>query len=517
MSAPLSSGKDRNATAPLASNPDSNHARALDILDELQRALDETRLAGAAHQSPPLQPSGEENSPVEKDGAPPFRSPYAPKSSERANTSAGRGAVLRTKPSLIVTPGLANATNPDSLGSVAARALAEQAEERRRPEERSQPEELLAPEFMRASRPQSNHAFQQTARAANPLAQGAPNGSDVPYAGPGVDDEEVLLRILQPKQQPIFDQKRVGAGRSTRRWVKPVGALAAATLAGGLGVFAYQFVGSSRPEANSTIRLRQAALLSSTIHKTQDSRAPRAVTKLVLSDVHGSSNRPVALGVNIEAAPPGAFVLIRGLQSGSRVTAGTSIGDGVWRIPMRELANAAVMPPHDFVGTMNLSVDVRRSDESVVDSDVQRITWTADAPTPAVAKAVKTTMVSATADVFPPPPPSRTSAAASRTVGLGAPSFDPHEQVQSFGVAASRSEGDRKPDSSRRCCAAEWRYRRRAAAASPGRRSGRRHGVDGARGNLRSRSADAVGCEGCRAGRRNCPGLVPEGRRSWIV
>ena len=66
------------------------------------------------------------------------------------------------------------------------------------------------------------------------------------------------------------------------------GALAAATLAGGLGVFAYQFVGSSRPEANSTIRLRQAALLSSTIHKTQDSRAPRAVTKLVLSDVHGS-------------------------------------------------------------------------------------------------------------------------------------------------------------------------------------------------------------------------------------
>lgn len=116
MSAPLSSGKDRNATAPLASNPDSNHARALDILDELQRALDETRLAGAAHQSPPLQPSGEENSPVEKDGAPPFRSPYAPKSSERANTSAGRGAVLRTKPSLIVTPGLANATNPDFLG-----------------------------------------------------------------------------------------------------------------------------------------------------------------------------------------------------------------------------------------------------------------------------------------------------------------------------------------------------------------------------------------------------------------
>ena len=46
MSAPLSSGKDRDATTPLAANLDS-HARALDILDELQRALDETRIAGA--------------------------------------------------------------------------------------------------------------------------------------------------------------------------------------------------------------------------------------------------------------------------------------------------------------------------------------------------------------------------------------------------------------------------------------------------------------------------------------
>jgi hypothetical protein len=420
MSAPLSSGKDRNATAPLAAKHDSNHAKALDILDELQRALDETRLAGAAQQSPPLQPSGEEDSPVEADTAPQWRSPYAPKSAQRTNSSAERVAVSRAKPSLIVAPGLANVTNPDSLGSVAARALVEKTEERH------EPEELLAPEFMRAARPPFNRA--QTARAASPQTQGAANGSGVGYAGP--DDEEVLLRILQPKHPPVWDDRRDTSGRGTRRWVMPAGVLAATALAGGVGFFIYQFAGSGTPDTKPAVRLQQVAALAPAVHKTQDSLAPRAMTKLVLSDVRGSSNRPVALGVNIEAAPPGSFVVIRGLQSGSRVTTGSSVGEGIWRIPMRELPTAAVMPPHDFVGTMNLSVDLRRGDETIVDSDVQRITWTADAPTPAVATAVKTATIAPSADLFPPPPPPRTSAVAPRTVGLAAPSIDPHEQPQ---------------------------------------------------------------------------------------
>jgi hypothetical protein len=105
---------------------------------------------------------------------------------------------------------------------------------------------------------------------------------------------------------------------------------------------------------------------------------------------------------------------------------------------MRELPNAAVMPPRDFVGTMNLSVDLRRSDESVVDSDVQRITWTADGPPPAVAKPVKTAMISRSADVFPPPPPPRTSATAPRTNGSGNPLFDPRESDEQAPVPASR-------------------------------------------------------------------------------
>ena len=511
MSAPLSSGKDRNATAPLAANSDSNHAKALDILDELQRALDETRFAGAAHQSPPLQPSGEENSPVKDDGAPQWRSPYAPKvgaACEFVCRAVGRAAseaephrnawsCERDEPRF---SRLCRRTGAGREGRGAARA-------------RGAPGARIHEGASAAI--QSRISTDRARR--HPLAQGAPNGSAAPYAGPGADDEEVLLRILQPKHQPVLHNQRNQADRGTRRWAKPVGVLAATALAGGLGFFIYQFVGSSKPDANSTVRLQQVASLSSTVHKTQDSRAPRAMTKLVLSDVSGSSNRPVALGVNIEAASPGSFVVIRGLQSGSRVTAGNSVGEGVWRIPMRELANAAVMPPHDFVGTMNLSVDLRRSDESLVDSDVQRITWTADAPTPAVAKAVKTTMISPSADVFPPPPPPPASAAAPRTVGLGAPLLDPHEQAQTPASRRLDPNEDRAPDPSRRSCFAERRHRRRAATSSPRGRGGRRHGVDGARGNLRSRSADAVGREGRRAGRRNRASLVPEGRRSWIV
>src|ERR1700710_54741 len=107
MSAPLSSGKDRDATTPLAANLDSQ-ARELNILDELQRALDETRIAGAPQPSPPLQPSGDESSLIEDDGAPPFRSPYAPKPAQRGNGSPERSVAPRAKPSL--APGLANST-----------------------------------------------------------------------------------------------------------------------------------------------------------------------------------------------------------------------------------------------------------------------------------------------------------------------------------------------------------------------------------------------------------------------
>jgi hypothetical protein len=105
---------------------------------------------------------------------------------------------------------------------------------------------------------------------------------------------------------------------------------------------------------------------------------------------------------------------------------------------MRELPDAAITPPPDFVGTMELSVDLRRSDDSVVDSDVQRISWSAAGPSPAIAKPVKTAMISASQDVFPPPPAPRSPASVPQTNGSRGSSLDDPQRGENARLPASR-------------------------------------------------------------------------------
>jgi hypothetical protein len=125
--------------------------------------------------------------------------------------------------------------------------------------------------------------------------------------------------------------------------------------------------------------------------KTASARPHRA--RLVLSELSGVANRPIALGVKVDAAPAGASLLVRGLPPGSRITAGAAAGATAWRVPVRELGHAAVMPPVNFTGVMNLTVDLRRSDDSVADTDVLRVSWTPNAAEMVVPKSVKTTTV----------------------------------------------------------------------------------------------------------------------------
>ena len=146
----------------------------------------------------------------------------------------------------------------------------------------------------------------------------------------------------------------------------------------------------------------------------------------------------MALGVNIDAATPDSSVVIRGLQPGSRVTVGFTAGDGAWRVPMRELPQAAIVPPPDFVGAMQLAVDLRRSDDSVVDTDVQRIIWSAPGPSLALATPVKTAMMAAPQDVFPPPPAPRASAGAPQTDGSRASSLDDPQRGENARLPGSR-------------------------------------------------------------------------------
>ena len=115
--------------------------------------------------------------------------------------------------------------------------------------------------------------------------------------------------------------------------------------------------------------------------------------KLKLSALSGTANRPIPLGVDVNSPTPGSFVLVRGMPTGSRLTAGSQIRDGEWRVPLRDLLHAQVMPPRDYLGTLNLPVDLSNSDGRVIESKIQRLTWGADRPDPIVANRVKTIVI----------------------------------------------------------------------------------------------------------------------------
>jgi hypothetical protein len=101
---------------------------------------------------------------------------------------------------------------------------------------------------------------------------------------------------------------------------------------------------------------------------------------LSVHDNSGTINETLGLGVSVEAPAPGASVTIRRLPADARLTAGRRLSASEWRVPAQEIADAAIIPPTDFVGEMNLSAELRNSDGAALVATFVRLTWTS-APT----------------------------------------------------------------------------------------------------------------------------------------
>jgi hypothetical protein len=129
--------------------------------------------------------------------------------------------------------------------------------------------------------------------------------------------------------------------------------------------------------------------------------------RLLTTDLSGAINLPIALGVSVQSPQGGGHILIQDLPSGSRLTAGAADGDGSWRVAVGDVVRAAVVPPHGYVGPMELRVDLRLFDGTVVDSAVLRLEWTAAAGDMIIPKSVKTTAIPVPEITFPPPSPQR--------------------------------------------------------------------------------------------------------------
>ena len=220
----------------------------------------------------------------------------------------------------------------------------------------------------------------------------------------------MLRQTLDPQPvppPPARDARDRGFGMAGRFMI-------AAGIAAAVAFVIVSFVSSESQNRDGTA----TASLWSRIFgggNSEQAAGTRALPRLFVENRRSVVNQPIGLGIQLSEPAPGAFILMRGLASGTRLNAGTPVGEGSWRIPTRELASAAVLPPMNFAGPMEISIDLRLPDDTVADSNVVRLEWVvatanvnpADAPAivqPAAPQPAPAPQPVATIPIAPPQP-----------------------------------------------------------------------------------------------------------------
>jgi hypothetical protein len=83
----------------------------------------------------------------------------------------------------------------------------------------------------------------------------------------------------------------------------------------------------------------------------------------------------IPLGIRVGGETDGRALEISGLPSGSTISKGRPQGAGRWRILAADLGNAMIHPPTEFSVTIDLAIDLRLIDDTVVDHGSLYLEW----------------------------------------------------------------------------------------------------------------------------------------------
>jgi hypothetical protein len=154
------------------------------------------------------------------------------------------------------------------------------------------------------------------------------------------------------------------------------------------------------------------SLKSSMLAAPQRKPAPT----LIVRDSSGSINEPLRLGVIVEDPTPGIFVSVKRVPADARLTVGNRISPSEWRVPAQDIADAAIIPPADFVGGLILSAELHGADGAALVGTFVGLTWTVQPTGPSAAAASNAASPLGYAAALPPqpvtPPPSAAAMAA---------------------------------------------------------------------------------------------------------
>jgi hypothetical protein len=104
--------------------------------------------------------------------------------------------------------------------------------------------------------------------------------------------------------------------------------------------------------------------------------ADRVVAKLSASDATPRPmGEPSPLGVTVRDLTDGGLIVVKGLADGMQLSAGNAADNNSWWMSAKDLENAVIQPPRDFVGSMDIDVELRLPDTSLSDRKTLRFEW----------------------------------------------------------------------------------------------------------------------------------------------
>jgi hypothetical protein len=163
------------------------------------------------------------------------------------------------------------------------------------------------------------------------------------WSSPNADRMDVASAARElpaPLEQPQLPATRVVPAPTAQPSPAPVSAL--------------RSFFSQSDEASSRERARQLTIKAARLWQVD------APARLIASPVDDSWN---------------VDVVISGLAFGSAMSVGTPAGPNGWRLPIRDLNRAAITPPRGFVGTMDLTMELRLTNDTVIDRKGVLLEW----------------------------------------------------------------------------------------------------------------------------------------------
>lgn len=129
---------------------------------------------------------------------------------------------------------------------------------------------------------------------------------------------------------------------------------------------------ADRPSLSTTLNRPAAVIGSETCH-VRGVPQIQLVTQTPIPVLH--VDEAALLGIRIDGAPERAELVICGFAPRSVISAGRSVDEKTWMLPVSEVSDATLIPPLGFVGLMTLDVVLMNADSTVADRRTLLLQW----------------------------------------------------------------------------------------------------------------------------------------------